>query len=58
MKDYCCCAQVLCQAAPPGNQLQKEEMRTHQPIAPKEEDQIDVQLSMLYVPCPAGACNL
>ena len=33
--------QVLCQAAPPCNQLPQEEVWTHKPAAAKEEDQID-----------------
>lgn len=51
---------VLCKAAPPCNQLQKEEVWTHQPVAAKEEDQIGdcLDLGVSYLVQLLKACNL
>lgn len=35
--------QVLCPPAPQGCELQKEEVRTHEPAAREEEDQVEQQ---------------
>lgn len=53
------CVQVLCKAAPSCNQLQKEEVWPHQPVATKEEDQIDTCLSVtpFFMLRLLSACN-